>query len=359
MKLPAALILSAALAAGSVPPSTAQDQPPVVFSQNRDANALFIQARAYLAKSDPRTGGTLANARQAIKLYQQAVDADPKFALAYVDMSRAWLRLGYSNPDGASDQEIVPPARAALRKAVEADPNLPDAHLMLAAIAYNLDYQWDIADREYRQGLALAPNNADAHANYAAYLSTMGRFDEALDQAAKADALASSPATEFTFARIYYAMRRYDMAADYCRKSLARQDNMVVRFYLGMIYAGAKQYDKAITELEATTIEYNGGALAGLAYAYAMSGQKHRAMALLDQLYAGHGSGLIVPYRVAAVYVALGDAAQAFRWLDKSYDAHDNWLAQLKVDPVMDPLRSRPQFQQLMRKMGFDSIIAG
>jgi tetratricopeptide (TPR) repeat protein len=102
-------------------------------------------------------------------------------------------------------------------------------------------------------------------------------------------------------------------------------------------------------------MEHNGGALAGLAYAYALAGHKDRAMALLDQLYAGHESGLIVPYRVAAVYVALGDEAQAFKWLDKSYDTHDNWLAQLKVDPVMDPLRSRPQFQQLMRRMGLDA----
>jgi hypothetical protein len=72
---------------------------------------------------------------------------------------------------------------------------------------------------------------------------------------------------------------------------------------------------------------------------------------LLDKLYAGRESGLIVPYRVAAVYVALGDRDQAVKWLGKSYEGHDNWLAQLQVDPVMDPLRSDPRFQELMRKM--------
>jgi tetratricopeptide (TPR) repeat protein len=150
-------------------------------------------------------------------------------------------------------------------------------------------------------------------------------------------------------------MRRYQSAADYCHKSLAQQDNMVVRFYLGLIDVAQRRYDKAIPELEATTAENNGGALAGLAYAYAMDGQRERARELLDKLYAGRESGLIVPYRVAAVYVALGDKDQAIKWLRKSYDDHDNWLAQLQVDPVMDPLRADARFQELMRKMRFSA----
>jgi tetratricopeptide (TPR) repeat protein len=134
---------------------------------------------------------------------------------------------------------------------------------MLAALAYNIDYEWAKADREYSLGLQLQPNNADAHANYAAYLSSMGRFPEALAQMTKANALAPSAATDFAFARIYYAMHRYEAATDYCMKSLAQQDNMVVRFYLGLIYAAQKRYDKAIPELEATTVEKNGGAPGG------------------------------------------------------------------------------------------------
>ena len=183
------------------------------------------------------------------------------------------------------------------------------------------------------------------------FLSSMGRFPEALEQVSKASALAPSAATDFTFARVYYAMRRYDTAADYCNKSLAQQANLVVHFYLGLIYVAEKKYDKAIPQIEKTTVEHNGGATAGLAYAYAMAGQKDRALELLNQLYAGHDSGLIIPYRVAAVYVALGDEPKALEWLWKSYESHDNWLAQLKVDPVMDPLRSDPEFKKLMRKL--------
>jgi tetratricopeptide (TPR) repeat protein len=334
--------------------SSADTQP--IHSRIPAANELFLQAHQYLSQSDPRVGGKMVNARKAIQLYQLAVEQDPNFALAYVEMSRAWLRLGYSNPDGASNDEIMPAAKAALAKAVALDPNLSDAHLMLAALAFNIDYEWAKADREYKQGIALQPNNADAHANYAAYLSAMGRFSEALNQATQANTLAPSAATDFVFARIYYAMHRYAEAADFCKKSLASQNNLAVRFYLGLIYAAEKQYDRAIPELKSTTRENNGGALAGLAYAYAMAGDRSQAQELLNKLYAGKESGLIVPYRIAAVYLALGNHDKAFEWLGKSYAEHDNWTAQLNVDPVMDPLRSDPRFEELLRKMGFRQL---
>src|SRR6185503_2267465 len=122
-----------------------------VYSQNPAANQLFLQAREYYNKSDPRiAGGKLANARAAIKLYEQAVQADPKFALAYVEMSRAWLRLGYSDPDGLSNEALLPPAKAALLKALSIDNKLTDVHLTLAALYYNLDYDWAGAEREYQ-----------------------------------------------------------------------------------------------------------------------------------------------------------------------------------------------------------------
>jgi tetratricopeptide (TPR) repeat protein len=352
MKPHTLFVASVAIAAIVASPAFAGDGPNAVYSANPKANALFLEARDYLSKGDPRTGGTFANGRKAIALYQEALKADPKFALAEVDMARAWLRLGYSNPGAASDAETMPPVRAALRRAVEIDPNLPDAHLMIAAVAYNLDYDWATADREYRRGLELQPDNADAHANYAAFLGVMGRFPEALAQATKAEALATSAATDFAFARIYFFMRRYDTAAEYCQKSLAKQDNQGVRFYLGLIYAANEQYDKAIPELQKTTLEHNGGAFAGLAYAYAMTGKHDLAQQMLDKLFADRQSGLVVDYRVAAVYLALGDKDQAMEWLNMSYNRHENWTPLLKVDPAMDPLRSDPRFVQLMQKMG-------
>lgn len=342
-----------ALAAAFVSPCLAQKVPPPAYSKNPDANDFFLKAREYSEKSDPRTGGKLANAREAIKLYEEAVRKDPNFALAYVELSRAWLSLGYSDPDGATNEEILPPARAAAIKAVELDPKLPEAHLSLAALSYNVDFDWGISDREYKLALQLQPDNARANAGYAAYLSSMGKFTEALEYATKADALMPSLTVDLVFVRIYYSMHRYDKAADYCQKALSTQENVLGHFFLGLIRVAQERYDKALPEFEIAAAGHNGGATAGLAYGYAMSGQKDRARDLLAKLNAGRDSGLIVKYRVAAVYLALGNKDQAIKWLNESYQDRENWMNQLKVDPVMDPLRSDSRFQELMRKMHF------
>jgi tetratricopeptide (TPR) repeat protein len=356
MKIFAPLLLALSLAAPAAIPSLAQTAPStatVTYSPVPRANALYLKARDYLAKSDPRTGGSFANGREAVALYRQAVKADPKFARAYVDRARAYLTLSYSDSGAASDAETTPAVREALRKAVEADPNLPDAHQLTAAVAYNLDFDWAKAEREYRRTLELAPENAAARVSYAGYLGTMGRFDEALDQARQADALAPSANCDFTFGRIYYSMHKYDEAVDYFTKSLARQDNLATRFYLGLAYLAQNRFDKAMPTLEATTLEKNGGAEGGLAYARALQGDKAGALEILDKLFANRDSGIVVAYRVAAVYLALGDRAQAISWLNIAYAHNENWVAQLKVDPVMDPLRSDPGFIDLMHRLKF------
>ena len=332
-----------------------QSEPAAVYSQDPEANALFLRAREYYNKSDPRVaGGKLANAREAIKLYEQAVQKDPKFALAYVELSRAWLQLGYSDPDGLSNKEILPPARTALLKALELDSSLVDAHRGLAGLYYSAEYDWEKAEREYKLVLQLAPSNPAGHIAYAGFLNSMGRFEEALAHAHKADELAPSIGTEVTLCRIYYSMRRYDESSEYCKKSLGRQDNVLGHFFLGFVDVAQEKYDDAIDQFKtAANFSNNGGASAGLAYGYAAGGRRDEALRIIDELKTTQKRGLIVPYRLAAVYVALGDKDQAMQWLTKEYEDRGNWATQLKVDPVMDPLRSDPRFKNLMRRMKF------
>ena len=345
--------------AGPTPSAPSKANPgttaPAVYSQNPEANELFLKAREFAKKGNPRVrGGALANAREAIKLYQEAVKLDPKFALAYVEMSRAWLSLGYSDPDGMSNEQIIPPAKAALQKALELDDNLADAHLALASICFSLEYDWQKAESEYKRSLTLGPDNAAAHTSYAAYLGAMGRFDDAVAEANKAAELAPSAMADITLGRIYYSMRRYDQAVDYCQRSLKKEDNVLGHFFLGFIYVAQQKREEGIAEFQkATTYSKNGGALAGLAYGYAVNGRKEDAEKIISELNSGTASGLIVPYRLAAVYVALGDKDKAIQWLTKEYEDRGNWMTQLKVDPVMDPLRSDPRFQDLMRRMKF------
>ena len=319
----------------------------VVYSQNPEANELFLKAREYYDKSNPRTGGTLANAREAIKLYEEAIKRDPKFALAYVGLSRAWMRLGYSVPGGITNKELLPHAKSAALKALELDKNLLDAHLVLAGIYFNIEFDWEKAEREYRLAMQLAPNDAAVHSGYAAYLASMGRFDEAIVEAKKAGDLSQAPATDFALSRIYYRMRRYDEAAEYNRRSLNKEENAIGHFGLGFVYVAQQKYDGAIAEFNsAIAIDNNGGALAALAYAYAMHGKRDEALRLLNEI-------TTPPYRIAAAYLALGDKDRAIEWLRKDYAERDNWMTWLKVDPVMDPLRSDPRFVKLMRQMKF------
>jgi len=345
-----ALLLLALLA-----PGVSAQTAPEVYSRNPEANELFLKAREYFNRSDPRVpGGKLSNAREAIRLYEQAVKKDPRFALAYVEMSRAWLQLGYSDPDGLSAREIIPPAKAALFKALALDNNLVEAHRALAGLYYNIEFDWEKAEREYKLALRLAPDNVPARLGYAAYLSSMGRFDEALGEAKKAGELTPSISTDIALARIYYSMRRYDEAAQYSRESLKRGENVLGHFFLGFVYVARQKYDEAIAEFKtAAGFSNNGGAWAGLAYGYAMGGRRDEALQIVDELKTTRKRGLIVPYRLAAVYLALGDKDQAIEWLRKDYEGRGNWMNQLKVDPVMDPLRPDPRFKELMRRMRF------
>ena len=358
MTSPSLFAAATILAAVQAPPAAAPvpaSQAPVVYSRNAEANALFLRGRALFAESDPRAGGRLANAREAIRLYRQAVAADPHFALAYVELSRAWLRLGYSDPDGASTAEIMPPARAALRRAVAIDPSLPEAHAAAASFAYNSDFDWPTAEREYRAAIRLQPNNAIAHGGYGAFLASMGRFDEAIAELERADTLAPTVAIKSILCRTYYSQRRFDLAEAQCRRSIAVQDNVIARLYLGFTYIALGRLDEGVAELERTSrFSNNGGAWAALAYGYAMAGRREEALSLVREITTTQTRGGTVPYRIAAVHLALGDRDSAILWLRRDYAERGNWMNQLKVDPVMDPLRADPRFGALMRAMRFD-----
>jgi tetratricopeptide (TPR) repeat protein len=327
---------------------------PTRYSQDAEANDLFLRGQELLAHGDPRNGGSFGNAREAIRLYQQAIDRDPSLALAQVQIARAWIVQGYSNPDAPSGDEIEAHSRAAVKRALEIDPDLPEAHQLLAQMYYLTDYDWTAAEREYRWVISHDPNNAAAHAGLAAFLATMGRFDEALEQAALADGLRHSAADAFNRARILYSKRNFEAAVEDCRRALSQQENQAFRFFLGLMLVAQGHPQEAIAEFErAASQGNNAGAWLGLAYGYATVGRRDDALRVIETVRATHTEEQVVPYRLAAVHLALGDRAGAIRELEREYETHGSWIVQLKVDPVMDPLRDDPRFQALMRRMNF------
>ena len=337
------------------PQAAAQQSPlgaPMSVSQDAEANTLYARAEEMFAHGDPRTGGAFANAREAIRLYQQAADRDSHLALAYVQIARAWQMQGYSNPDAPPGDVIERSSRAALTRALEIDPNLPQAHQMLAQIYYLSDYNWAAAEREYRWAIEHDSSNAAAHAGLAGFLATMGRFDEAMRQAILAENIRHSAGDAFSRARIYYDMRNYDAAVEHCRRSLSMQENQAVRFFLGLMLIAQGHPQDGLTELENAAHQGdNAGAWLGLAYGYATVGRADEARQIVSTVTRTHAEA--PPYRLAAVYLALGDRDEAIRQLRADHEGHGNWTVQLKVDPVMDPLRADPRFQALVRTLNF------
>jgi tetratricopeptide (TPR) repeat protein len=322
-------------------------------STNSEAAAAYARAEALMQHADPRTGGSFKNARDAIALYERSATLDPHLARAYVQIARAWQVQGYSDPDAPSADTIRVNSKEALTHALRIDPSLPDAHALLATSYYLTDYDWKAAEREYRWVIKHDPDNAQAHSGLAQLLGTLGRFDEAIQQARMADRIRHSPGDAMTLARLYYAKRDFPSAVQNARRAVAAQENQAFRFFLGMMLLAKGDRDEAISELEraANQPNNNAGAMLGLAYGYAVEGRRAEAMSLLDKVAATHSEDTIPAYRRAAVYLALGDKAKALQDLDKDYDDRGNWVVQLKVDPVMDPLRSDPGFKSLMRKL--------
>jgi tetratricopeptide (TPR) repeat protein len=248
----------------------------------------------------------------------------------------------------------LPHSKSAVLKAISIDKNLAEAHIALAGLYYDIEYNREKAEQEYKIAIQLARNNPAGYTGYASFLASMGKFAEGVRAVGKAEEISETISTDITYARIYYSMRNYDKAAEYCKKSLQKGENVLGHFYLGFVFTAQKKFDEAILEFrKAANFSKDGGALAGLAYGYAMGGKREEALKIINELKTTDGGTRLVPYRIAAVYVALNEPNEAIEWLEKDYCVKGNWMNQLKVDPVMNPLRNHPEFIKLLQRMKF------
>jgi tetratricopeptide (TPR) repeat protein len=326
-----------------------------IYSKNPEANALYIQGLEYLSKSDPRAGGSVQNAKKALTLFEQAAEKDPQFALAYIGQADASSVSSFSVSGSLAPREVYRQQEAAALKAIELDDKLPQAHAMLAEIYFDNEYDWPKAEKELKRVITLTPNSVVAHTRYGLFLGAMGRFEEAEAQVKLAQTLdEKSAAPNRAMLRILYWERKDDAALAEGLEALRKDKaNLTTHFFLGFVYIHQSQFEKGSEEMKLATALGDAGTLAGLAYAYAMAGNKTELENTLER-FEQHPAHDHVPYRLAAVYVALGDKDRAISLIEKDYQQRSNWVNWLKVDPVMDPLRQEPRFKELMRKMNFE-----
>ncbi len=312
---------------------------------NPQAYDLLLKGRFISGK-----GGT-DNKKKAIEYYRQAVAIDPNYALANVYLAGSYRALvGHSvlNP-----KEFNPKAKAAVQKALELDPNLPEAHLMIGH-QYQDDWNWAAAETEYKRAIELNPNLVAARNNYSFYLSIMGRHDEAIAEAGRTKEL--DPLTlgnRVAFGLALDRARRYDEAIAEFKKILEVDKNYYGAIYwLSYAYLDKGMYREAIDSFQ-EAIRLGGDNPSNQIYlgaSYAKAGEREKAQAILKQLETSNE--YVSPGELPVLYVALGDHEKACASFEKAYAAHDLQLQFLKVDPSFDPLRDDPRFQDLIKRVG-------
>jgi serine/threonine-protein kinase len=293
--------------------------------------------------------------QKAIEHFRRAIDRDPLYAAAYSGLADAYA----SQTPVRRPAEVFPLARAAALKSIELDGTLAEGHASLALILLFYDWDWTGAEQECLQALELNPNYATAYSLHARVLQVTGRFPEALGQIQRAqelDPLSLGIATHAGFA--YYLSRAYDRAAEQFRRVLEIEPSFVLaESYLAYTYVKQGRLAEAISiyeRLRAKTPE-DASLVADLGRAYALAGRRAEANAMLIKLEEMRRGKFVLPTLIAELNIALGDIRSALRHLEEAFEQRAWQLMLLKVEPVWDPLRDEPLFQDLLRRMRLEN----
>ncbi|MBW3671614.1 MAG: tetratricopeptide repeat protein, partial [Acidobacteria bacterium] len=308
-----------------------------------EAMRLYYEARHFWSKRG-ETG-----VRRSIELFRKAIDLDPGFALAYAGLADAYAVL--HNASALPTSETFPRARAAALKALEIDPDLPEAQISLAYVDHYYDRDWDEAERRYRRAIELQPDNATAHQWYSELLAVTGREEEArreIDRALELDPL--SPIISATAIWIELVTRNYDRGLERGRAAIAVNPGEARSLaYMARIRTELGDYDEAVSMHRQAAASGNRILELWLAEALARSGQKTEARDLVEKIE--DEPGYVNPYYLAFPYIALGQHDRALALLEKAVDTNVEQLAWLAVDPSLDPLRRHERFKSLIRRI--------
>ena len=320
----------------------------VHHTENPDAYQLYLKGRYQLNRL---TDDGFLKGRD---YFQQAIDRDPKYALAFAGLADAYNMLGDFNV--LASKEVYPKARDAATKALGLDESLAEAHAALGVVKFSYDWEFSAAEREFQRAIELNPSNSDAHKMNAHYLATVGRFDEALREMKRAQEL--DPLSLELIAgigEVLYFQRQYDQAIDQYQKALEMDVNSGFAYWaLGRTLAAKGKYSEAIAALQ-KSIPLSGDSPdepAELARTYALAGRRQETMKILNELTRLSEHKHVSPAVIAAIYGALGDKQQAFAWINKAFEMRDFILVLLKVEPMFDPLRNDARFAALAQKVG-------
>jgi TolB-like protein/DNA-binding winged helix-turn-helix (wHTH) protein/Tfp pilus assembly protein PilF len=292
--------------------------------------------------------------KKAQHLFEEAIQKDPNFALAYAGLADTYVYLAFS---GALQKESAyQSAKQALAKALELDDTIGEAHDTLGVLYWQFDWDWDAAEREFNRAIALAPSYSCAHEDRAIFLAAAGRRSEALAEIAKIDQLDYSFSSATAESNTYYALRDYPALIEASRRALLLDPkDSGQHYFLGVGYEGTGEVQQAISEFQ-KAVQFSDGSLGpavALAHAYSAAGKKAEAEKILRDLERKAKHTSASPYTMATIYAGLGDNDKAFDLLEKAYSEKSlDFALGLQSDLLLDRLRPDPRFQIMLRRIG-------
>jgi TolB-like protein/DNA-binding winged helix-turn-helix (wHTH) protein/Tfp pilus assembly protein PilF len=329
-------------------------------AQARLARARPVRSEAYQDYLRGRFFGnrrTEAALKQALGYFQKAIAADPGYAPAYSGLADSYLSLGAASiVGGLPPRQAMPQAKAAALKALQIDGTLAEAHTSLAMV--HLLYDWDLAacEKEFRRAIELDPNYTTAHHWYSHCLLPLGRTEESLAESKRA--LELEPLQLVVGIHLgwhYLYARQYDQAIEQFRKTLELDPAFPQTQRLAAwAYLQKGMHPEAIAALRSAlnSLERDPEIEGELGHALAVAGRRAEALAILEGL--GHLSATryVSPYSVALVHAGLGNRDQALAWLDNAYAERSDYMPYLRLEPMLDGLRSDHRFAALVRRVG-------
>jgi len=317
-------------------------------TENITAYGLYLRGR-YAWNTRTQEGIT-----EAIRYFEQAIAEDPRYAPAYTGLADSYsLQLDYRSVPVAEGFAL---AKQYARKALELDETVAETHASLAWSLFIYDWDWEGAGREFRRALELDPRYATAHQWYAFWLTARGRLDEALVEAHTALELdPASVSIRRSVGWVYYYARRYDQARYHMARAVAMNPTAAETYrVLGLLLAQQDQWNEAERVLrEGMTLP--GAATytaAALGYVLARAGKRTEAEGLLAELEDQRRRDYVSPVAFATLYLGLDDHERALDWTERALEERRGWLAYLRVNPLLDPLRGQARFEAMIQKLG-------
>ncbi len=322
-----------------------QARPARTRSFDPGAHEAYLRGRHHLHKVGE------AEARRAIRLFQQAIDFDPASAPAFAGLADGYVQLG-SWLKALPVNEAMPRAKAAAKKALELDPSLAEAHSALAYVSMFYDWDWDTVERELQQAIELNPSYSVAHLYYSWYLDSQRRLEESLAELELAQRL--DPLSIWIEANAAFFLcwaGRYQEAIEGLSSTLRfAPDFALAHWMLGATYAAQGMYHEAIDEFR-ETLAQGKQYLGWLGYALAKAGRREEAQSTLDEMQDLLKKQSVSADDMARVHIGLGNIDEAFRWLDRALDERAVYVVYLRVDPSYAPLRSDPRYNSLLARI--------